>query len=113
MPISIAEFLERIATSASDLYLLVCGDIVVYDGISQIVYIPEATHRSARLNPLGDFRTPLGHHLLWCRHIEIECTSDALNIALHGAGYQITPHQVTNEYSIYALSKQPELYPKY
>lgn len=105
MAISIAEFLDRVTESASELYGMVCTDIIVYDGINRIVYIPDVTHHNTNMNPMGDFRTHLGHALLWSQHVEINCSSEILGNALVSAGYQGILYEKTKDYAIYKLQK--------
>ncbi|SHH55909.1 hypothetical protein SAMN02745823_00288 [Sporobacter termitidis DSM 10068] len=105
MTISLDEFLDRILSPNSDLYLMVCGEVIVYDNGAKTVYSPITTHHNASLNPLVDFRTHIGHSLLWSRHVEIQCTSEELRNALYTAGYEIAPLQSSEAYARYALSK--------
>ncbi len=105
MPITIAEFMNRITSTEAEIYILVCTDVIVYDRVSRIVYIPEVTHRNTNLNPMGDFRTPLGHELLWSRHVEIDCSSQELADAFISAGYDIKLFESTKDYIIYTARK--------
>jgi hypothetical protein len=105
MAISIKELMDRITVSGSSLYLMSCTDVIIYDAMARIVYVPESTHRGTNLNPMVDFRTHLGHHLLWSQHIEVACSSSTLHEALQEAGYQIAPYEYTKDYGIYILEK--------
>lgn len=105
MLIPISEFMNRITNTESDIFIMVCTDVIVYDRISRVVYIPEITHHSTSLNPMGDFRTPLGHELLWSQHVEIDCTSQELADAFITAGYDIKPFESTKDYVIYTAQK--------
>ncbi|MDR0858304.1 MAG: hypothetical protein LBN97_04665 [Oscillospiraceae bacterium] len=71
---TLPEFAE--ATKSADLLLLECGDVIVYDRSQNTLYSTTDTHSRARMNPMVDFRTMLGHHLLWSRQCELDCTND-------------------------------------
>ncbi|NMA38018.1 MAG: hypothetical protein GX942_06895 [Papillibacter sp.] len=108
MTISIKEFIERIDKSKTDLFLLPCSDIIVYDNNTKIVYIPVTTHNSTRLNPMVDFRYHVGHMLLWSQHAEVDCSSDELQRALIAEGYKLRPYQEEKGHIMYAMYKDPE-----
>ena len=105
MTITIDQFLKNIAGSGADVYLLYCTDIVVYDSGSRVVYIPEATFRSATLSPMGDLRTHVGHNLLWSQHAVVEGSSQDMYDALVEAGYTGQLHDESHCYKIYRLVK--------
>jgi hypothetical protein len=105
MAITLTEFLDRISASEAELYLMICSEIIVYDAVAKTVYIPESTHRNADLNPMGDFKTYLGHGLLWSQHIELQCTSAELSAALGAEGYNPTPYQANEKFQIYTIAK--------
>jgi hypothetical protein len=107
MTITIEDFLKRIEISQSELYLLPCYELVVYDNNTKIVYLPAATHNNTRLNPMADFRYHVGHMLLWSQHVELECTSDEMQRALLENGYEVTPYQEEKGYILYSLYKTP------
>ena len=103
--ITLTAFIEKICSPKAAPYLLVCGDVVVFDRVSQIAYIPASTHEGARLNPMGDFRTKLGHGLLWSRHIEVDCTSNDMRSAV--SIFEAVPQLRTHEYEVFRLSTVP------
>lgn len=107
MTISINEFSDRISNTDSELYLLFCTEVLVYDSCARTLYIPASTHGNTNLNPLADFRTHIGHFLLWSRHTEVECSSGELMNTLVNEGYTIAPTQVNADYTIYTLIKEP------
>ena len=100
--IRLSEFIERALVPESELYAMLCGEIVVFDRTNQIVYIPISTHAGAVLNPLGDFRTMLGHGLLWSRHVEVDCSSLEMMSVVAGYADEL-PYASTHEYEIYRL----------
>lgn len=104
MTISIANFLERVSKPNSELYLMICGEAIVYDSSSRIVYIPISTHSNTSLNPMGDFRTYMGHFLLWSQHVEIQGSSQELIDALHNKGYKVTLYKLENQFQIYSMN---------
>jgi hypothetical protein len=106
MTISLTEFLSRISDPKSDLYLLVCTEVIVYDHNTKNVYVPVTTHGNNNMHPMVDFKTYLGHGLLWSRHTELDCTSQELNEALAGNQYVIAPYQGNDSFKIYTMKKR-------
>jgi ABC-type antimicrobial peptide transport system ATPase subunit len=74
------EFIK--ATEHSSLLLLECGDAAVYDRSENILYTSKDIYNHALMNPLADFRTMMGHHLLWSKQREVSCGSGELLEAL-------------------------------
>lgn len=107
MTISINEFSNRLSTS-EELYLLICTEAIVYDSGSKTVYLPLTTHNNTSLNPLADFRTHMGHFLLWSRHTEVDCTSSELLETLYSQGFSVSGSQSNRDYSIYSLVKEAD-----
>ncbi|MDR0862753.1 MAG: hypothetical protein LBN30_08295 [Oscillospiraceae bacterium] len=103
--ITLAEFVNAVAYHGAELYLMECEEAIVFDRTAQIVYIPVTTHQTAALNPMGDFKTRLGHGLLWSRHVEINCNSEQLRGAVLGAGYGLTVSQGNGVFTIYAMEQ--------
>lgn len=108
MTISLNEFLNRISNS-EELHLLVCTEAIVYDGGSRTLYLPLATHNNTSLNPLADFRTHIGHFLLWSRHAEVDCTSGELINSLYGQGFVLSGTEGNRDYTIYSLVKKTDV----
>jgi len=103
--ITLKEFIGKICVPRAAPYLLVCGDVVVFDRAAQVAYIPTSTHKGAKMNPMGDFRTKFGHGLLWSHHVEVDCTSDDMRRAV--SVFEAVPQSRTHEYEVYRLSVVP------
>jgi hypothetical protein len=98
---TLSEFLQ--AVRDSPLYLLECGDIVVWDAGTQTAYSSIHSHGNAAMNPMVDLRTHVGHSLLWAKHAEVDASSADLLAALQ-TRYSFTriPSENVN-YRAYAL----------
>lgn len=72
----------------SRVFLLVCGEAVVYDPARTTVYIPKSNYKTSVLNFMGDFKTSLGHELLWSRHEELDCTSSEMMMQMQEKGFE-------------------------
>ncbi len=107
MPISVSEMMQRIADK-DDIYLMVCGESVVFDRNEGLVYVPFSNYDSAVMNPLADFKTHIGHGLLWSRHIELDCSSCAMLSALEAAGFSCEAVPGAADGMIALLSRQTE-----
>ena len=100
--IGLNEFISRIVEPRAELYAMLCGELVVFDRTEQVVYIPISSYGNALMNPLGDFRTMIGHGLLWSRHVEVDCSSAELMEVIRGFA-ENEPFMATHEYEIYKL----------
>jgi hypothetical protein len=106
MTITQSQFLQSISASKADVFVLHCTDLVVYDSGAGIVYVPQSTFESTTLNPMGDFRTHLGHCLQWSGHAVVEGASVDMYNALVTAGYTGELYEAARDYAVYRLKKQ-------
>jgi hypothetical protein len=102
--ISLEEFFREISAHSTDLLLMTCTETIVFDRAAQVVYVPIVTHKSAKLNPMVDFRTMLGHRLLWSRQIEVDCNSEEMRGVIDAAAFAADEIVSNNQYNIYALN---------
>jgi len=99
--ITLKDFSERIKAPAAEPFLLICGEAIVFDRAAQITYVPITTYGNAAMNPMTDFRTTLGHGLLWSQHVEVDCSSAELCEALSDMRAEQTAG--TPAYAVYKL----------
>jgi hypothetical protein len=102
--ITLREFSERLTAPGAAPLLMTCVESVVFERAGQVLYVPITTHGTAAMNPMGDFRTRLGHALLWCRHIEVDCSSAELCEAVKDADFTASEITSCDKYVIYALT---------
>ena len=90
MTVPVSEMIKQVI-NRSGVLLIVSGEAVVYDTHAATVYIPKSQYRSSAMNLIGDFKTHLGHELLWSRHVDMDCCSaDLLNeLGKAGFGYKV------------------------
>jgi hypothetical protein len=101
---TLSEFSQ--AVRASPLYLLECGDIVVWDAGTQTAYSSIHSHGNAAMNPMVDLRTHVGHSLLWAKHAEVDASSSELLSTLQSQ-YSFTQIPAENvNYRAYALTRK-------
>ena len=85
MPMQVSEMIKQVINRRP--LLIVSGEAVVYDRAAATVYIPESQYHSSAMNLIGDFKTHLGHELLWSRHVDMDCSSAELIDELGKAGF--------------------------
>lgn len=83
---NIQELMTKLNKSA-DVFVLICGESVLYDADRATVYVPESSYTNTSMNPLADFKSHIGHNLLWSRHENVACTSGEMLRALEKAGF--------------------------
>lgn len=86
MSMPVSEMIEQVINK-SGVLLIVSGEAVVFDKRAATVYIPQSQYRSSSMNLIGDFKTHLGHELLWSRHVDMDCCSAELINELGKAGF--------------------------
>lgn len=92
MEITLQELMNRL-TPGGNYYLLVCGEAVVFDQDKTLTYVPKSNFTSAVMNPLADFKTLLGHALLWSQQVVVDVNSADMLKALEAAGFRIEEAQ--------------------
>jgi len=102
MMTSMNELLKNIQ-GREGVYVLICGESVVYDRDSATVFVPTSNYTNASMNPLADFKSHIGHCLLWSRHQNLDCTSSEMLRSLRDAGYDGKLMQKDHNGAIYEL----------
>jgi len=102
MKMSMNEMLKDIR-GREGVYVLICGESVVYDRGSATVFVPASNYTNASMNPLADFKSHIGHCLLWSRHRDLDCSSSEMLRALRDAGYDGKLTQQDHKGAVYEL----------
>ncbi|MDR0904702.1 MAG: hypothetical protein LBN00_00780 [Oscillospiraceae bacterium] len=103
--ITLQEFIKKITGPGAAPLLMTCVETVVFERAEQVLYVPVMTHETAAMNPMGDFRTRLGHALLWCRHIEVDCSSAEMRGIIRDAKFTAEEITSCDKYVVYALTQ--------
>ena len=85
MTVPVSEMIKQVVNRRT--LLIVSGEAVVYAPAAATVYIPKSQYRTSAMNLIGDFKTHLGHELLWSRHVDMDCCSAELIDELGKAGF--------------------------
>ena len=88
MAITMNELIDRIK-GKEEIYLLVCGEAVVFDREKTLTYVPKSNFDSAVMNSLADFKTMLGHALLWSQQEVVDITSADMMRTREDAGFRL------------------------
>lgn len=107
MAITLKELLNRVKEQ-DGLFVLLSTEAVLYDRNSATVYIPRSNYRSTSLNLLGDFKSHIGHNLLWSRHEDVDALAGEMLAALQNAGFRGELRQADHKGSIYELVPDKE-----